>query len=137
LIVDDHPNAPWVNGGAGTVGGFFQVLRRGDLAPWRFSLVVGAEMNMGGWRKLFVFSALADVGVRLLLGSPRVAATMALYYRLGVIMAEGRTAFAYLSYRAQAGIQFRTFELGFAWNETGRGADSTFRTAELYLSWGY
>ena len=137
MVIDDHQNAPWVNGGAGTVGALFQVLRRGDLAPWRFSLVVGAEMNMGGWRKLFVFTALADVGVRLLLGSPRVAATMALYYRLGVAVAEGRTTFAYLGYRAMAGVQIRTTELGIAWSETGRGADSTFRTAELYLSWGF
>lgn len=136
LVVDDHPDAPWVDGGAGTVGGLFQVLRLGTRTPWMFSLVVGAEMSMGGWRGLFAFTALTDIGVRLLLGSPRVAASMALYYNLGVTVAEGRTSFAYLAYRAMAGVQFRTFEVGLSWSETGRSADSTFRAAELYLSWG-
>jgi hypothetical protein len=136
IIIDDHPDAPWVNGGAGTISGLFQVLRLGTRTPWMFSLVVGIDLDMGGWRDYGAFTALADLGVRLLLGSPRIAASMAFYYNIGVAVAEDRTSFAYLAYRAMAGLQLRSFEVGLSWSETGRSADTTLRLAELYVSWG-
>jgi hypothetical protein len=137
IAVDNHPRAQAVDGGGVSFAGLFQVLRRGDRTPWRFALVVGGEMSMGGWRDLFAMTILADVGVRFLIGSPRIAATMAILYRLGLAVAEGRGAFAYLSYRAMAGLQLRNFEVGISWSETGRGEDYAFRMGELYLGWGY
>lgn len=137
LNIDDHDQAQSVvDGGSFGALGLFQLLRRGQRNPWAFALVVGAELGLGWWRRYFAFDALADVGVRFLLGSPRAAAVFTLLYTPGVIVAEGRTSGVYLAYRAMFGIQFRRFELSLSWREANRTADSTFRMLELVASWG-
>jgi len=137
MAIDDHANAPSaVDGGGGGVIGLFQPLRLGHRTPWAFALIAGAELSVGAWRQAVTFSGLVDLGVRFLIGSPRVAAVMTLLYTPGVIIAEGRTSGVYLAYRAMLGVQLGRFEIGVSWRESGRTADSTFRALELVASWG-
>lgn len=137
LAIDNHEDAQsTTNGGGGGVMGQFQVLRLGHRNPWAFSLVLGGELFMGGWRSNFEFSALADIGVRFLIGSPRVSAVISCFYNLGFMVAEGRPSGVYLGYRTQLGVQLGRFEIGLSWRETGRSAHSTYRSLELVVGMG-
>jgi len=100
-------------------------------------LIVGGEMFLGSWRRDFEFTCVGDLGMRFMLGSPHLAGVITLLYTPGVAFAEGRVSGVYLAYRAMLGMQIRDFELGLSWREVGRSANSTLRTAELFLSWGF
>lgn len=137
IAIDNHEDAQsTANGGGGGVMGQFQVLRLGNRNPWAFSLVLGGEFFMGGWRSNFEFSALADIGVRFLIGSRTVSAVISCFYNLGFMVAEGRPSGVYLGYRTQLGVQFGRFEIGLSWRETGRSAHSTYRSLELVFGMG-
>lgn len=137
LSIDNHEHAQSsANGGGGGVMGHFQVLRLGHRNPWAFSLVLGGEFFVGGWRDSFALSILADIGARFLIGSPRVSAVISVFYNLGFMQAEGRPSGVYLGYRAQLGVQLGRFELGLSWRETGRSAHSPYRSLELVFGMG-
>jgi hypothetical protein len=109
----------------------------GDLSPIRFSFLAGVELTAGAFRDLATVNFLVDVGVRLALGSPRVAVALTALYNFGVIWAEKRTSFAYASYRFMLGMQLRRLAFGVAYGETGREADSTYRGLSLYVDWAF
>lgn len=137
MVLDDHENADAaVDGGGLGVMGLFQVYRLGERNPWAFALIAGAEFSVGVWRRYFEFTGLVDLGVRFLVGSPRVSAVMTLLYTPGVAVAEGRTSGVYLGYRAMLGVQIGRFEVGVSWREAGRTASSTLRVLELVAGWG-
>jgi hypothetical protein len=137
LVFDDHPRAQAVGGGAATVLGHAQFLPIGALRPVQLSFLAGAELTVGSFRDVAAVCFLADVGLRLALGSPRVAGALTLLYDLGVVYAEKRTAFAYASYRVMLGLQLRRLAFGASYQETGRGADSTLRGLSLYVDWAF
>lgn len=137
MAIDDSERAqtPIDGGGAGVIA-LFQPLRLGHLHRWAFAVVTGAELYAGEWRRAVVFTGLVDLGVRVLVGSPRVAAALALLYTPGVAVAEGRTSGVYLAYRLMVGIQVGRLDVALSWRETGRTADSTFRALEIVATWG-
>lgn len=138
LAMDDDQHASLVEGAMFSALGLFHLGNWGLLDPARFNVLLGLETSVGSWRSEVAFSALADLGVRLELGSPgEYAFAFQLMYTPGFVAAETRWAFAYLGYRATVSLELRdTFGVGVSWRELGRGADDTQRSLEIILSWG-
>ena len=136
--MDDDQHASLVEGAMFSALGLVHLGNWGLLDPARFNVLVGAEASVGSWRSELAFSFLADLGVRLAVGSPDLAVSFQLMYTPGLVLAETRWAFAYLGYRATIAVQIGdTFGIGLSWREVGRGADDTQRSLELLLSRGF
>jgi hypothetical protein len=136
LAIDDDQRASFAEGAMFSALGLFHLGNFGGLDPVRFNLLIGLEASLGSWRREVVFDLLADVGVRLAIGSPDYAVSFQLLYTPGPIAAEAGWSFAYLAYRATVTMQLAYFGIGLSWREVGRGADDTQRSLELLLSWG-
>jgi hypothetical protein len=135
ILVDDDPRGEAVSGFAGHVIGHVHFLEIGSLRPLRLSLFAGVELLFGDWRDAPLFAATADIGLRLALGSPSIAATLTVAYNVGVALAERRTDFVYASYRVSLGARWRLFGIGVSFQELGRDANATLRSVTLYSEW--
>ena len=126
----------FVEGAIFSALGLFHIGNFGRLDPLRFNVLLGAEASLGTWRREVVFDLLADIGVRLAIGSPDYAVAVQLLYTPGPITSEASWTFAYLAYRVTVTFQLAWFGVGLSWREVGRGAEDTQRAPELLLSWG-
>jgi hypothetical protein len=99
-------------------------------------VTLGGDGSIGTWRSGAVALASADAGMRVNAGG-HIGVTAGAYYTPTFVHAEGRSMFTFRSYRTSGGVYVGPWTFGVAWQEVGRGADSTLRTLGGYFERGF
>ena len=137
LLTDDDDRGAAVGGGGSDFSGYLHIYEVGGRTPLRLSLLAGVDFLFGNWRTKFAFRFTTDLGLRLYLGTPRVAFALTALYGFGVAIAESRTDFIAGSYLLGGGLHFRRFGFGLSYREASRRANTPLRSVNLYFQWGF
>ncbi len=136
LAIDTLANTPPIDGYVFSAGFAVTPWTLGPHSTVSMSPMAAIESAIGSWRGSLLFLTSLDLGARVRFGR-RIAGSVTLLYAPGVVVAEERTTFSYAAYRAQAMFHLGGFGVGLTWRESGRGADSTVRAAELIIEAGF